>query len=80
MKQWRPFSGDCLHCGDDAEVFTDSGSDNMAYDGDRARCVSCGCPGVVNIEEEGESCHNGIQWHDEPDCQCEWCLANPPRS
>lgn len=79
MKQWRPFIDCCLHCGDDAEALTDSGADNLAYDGDQARCVACGCPGVVSIEEEGVSECNCIRWHDEVGCECEWCLAEPTR-
>lgn len=79
MKTWRPFKGgECLHCGDDAEVLTDSGQDDFAYDGDEARCVGCGCPGSVRIEAEDEaSCDNGIVWHDEPNCDCQWCKEHP---
>jgi len=73
MKQWRPFTDECHYCGDSAEVFTDSGKDNWAYDGDSARCVSCKCPGAVVIEEEGMHSMNRISWHDEAGCDCEWC-------
>lgn len=76
--QWRPFADYCLHCGGDAEAFTTSGNDNWAYDGDTARCTDCGCPGIVSIQEAGEDhCDNGIDWHDEPGCDCDWCVAHP---
>lgn len=69
MKHWRPFFDSCLNCGGDAEVLTDSGEDNVAYDGDDARCSQCGLPGqVIAYEENGY-----ISWHDEPGCECEWC-------
>jgi hypothetical protein len=77
IKEWRGFNDQCLHCGGDAEVFTDTGFDNCAYDVDHARCTECGCPGFVSIGEEGEdSAENLISWHDEPGCRCEWCLKN----
>lgn len=72
-KEWRYFNDDCLHCGGDAEVLTDTGEDNLACDGDEARCTSCGCPGHVSCDDE----RGWINWHDEPDCDCEWCKKNP---
>ena len=80
-KVWRPFAGECLHCGGSAEVLTDSGKDNVAYDGDRVRCTRCRCPGVVTIDEPADhedyewTAH--VDWHDEPSCACEWCRAHP---
>ncbi len=69
--EWRQFSGDCIFCGDEAEVLTNAGQDNFAYDGDEARCVSCRCPGSVIVPGDDDSAY--IVWHDEPDCDCEWC-------
>jgi hypothetical protein len=78
VKQWRPFNDSCCHCGGDSEVLTDTGRDNSAYDGDKARCIDCGCPGVVIIGNEDEdSSDNGIDWHDEAKCDCDWCKAHP---
>jgi hypothetical protein len=73
--EWRPFNDFCLHCGDDAEVFTSTGRDNWAYDGDKARCVECGCPGVVDISGPDDE-QASIRWHDEAGCRCEWCEKN----
>jgi len=73
-KEWRPFGDECKWCGDEAQVLTDSGRDNVAYDGDAARCEDCGCPGIARVDEDGLG---WIEWHDEPNCQCDWCKANP---
>jgi hypothetical protein len=76
MARWQHFEDECIHCGDGAEVLTGTGRDNYAYDGDKARCVGCGCPGTVNISgHEGEAAT--IDWHDEPDCDCDWCRTHP---
>ncbi len=72
-RQWRPFDDECPYCGCRAEVFTISDKDNYAYDQEDARCDTCQCPGMVCVEEDGSA---SISWHDEPDCDCEWCLAN----
>ena len=56
-------------------MLTDTGRDNWANDGDEARCCECKCPGSVTVCEEPDAY---INWHDEPDCDCEWCVANPP--
>lgn len=78
LHEWRPFNDECPHCGDDAEVFTTTGQDNLAYDGDKARCVTCNCPGGVVLDDapdyEGSAY---IAWHDEPNCDCEWCKTHP---
>ena len=74
--EWRSFEACCAHCGSGAEVYTTTGKDNWAYDGDEARCTDCGCPGFVNVsgyEDEPAT----IDWHDEPNCDCDWCKANP---
>ncbi len=70
---WQSFEDSCLHCGDDAEVYTDTGRDNYAGDGDEARCVSCACPGHVSVGDEEDGGHAWIVWHDEPGCNCQWC-------
>lgn len=72
--EWRPFNDECLHCGDAAEVLTDTGRDNFAYDGEKARCVGCGCRGSVSVDEDGTAI---IRWHDEPGCTCDWCKSHP---
>lgn len=71
QRQWRSWEGNCSWCGDDVEVLTTSGRDNYAFDGDEARCVSCRCPGGVSVPADDEAAY--IDWHEEPDCQCEWC-------
>lgn len=73
-KPWRPFEAECLHCGSPAEVLTTSGQDNLAYDGDLARCTECGCPGMVVVD--GDTAGD-IRWHDEPHCDCAWCQTHP---
>ena len=52
MKKWRPIDWDgCDLCGDSAEIYTDA-DDGYAYDGDPARCVSCGAVGHVSADED----------------------------
>lgn len=73
-KQWRPLDDDCMYCGGQGEAFTDSGHDNVASDGDAARCSECGCPGQVIVDEDDfPHAYAYISWHDERGCQCEWC-------
>lgn len=69
-KKWQKFESDCLNCGCQAEVLTDTGKDNWACDGDEARCPECGLSGGVNVYDEDEA---NISWHDEKDCDCSWC-------
>jgi len=79
-KAWRLWPHDeCLHCGSAVEVFTDAPEEMLTED-DEARCVECGCPGTVGIQDGGpDDCDDVayINWHDEPDCDCEWCKAHP---
>lgn len=78
LKAWRTFEAECLHCGGEANVFTDSGKDNYAFDGDQAICEECGCPGHVVIDEsngDGEAT-GSISWHDEAVCDCFWCRSH----
>jgi len=74
MKLWKPIFGDCDHCGCDAEVQTLSRVSGTACCGDDVRCAECHMPGTFVVEEDGEG---WIRWHDEPGCQCEWCMAHP---
>ena len=71
--QWNPWIFEqCENCSGPAEVLT-TAEEDFAYDGDEVRCTECGMPGSM-------SCDDGvatIMWHDEPDCDCEWCLKNP---
>lgn len=79
MKSWQPFNDECLHCGSSAEVLTSTGQENLAHDGDEARCTECKCPGTVTVDEsenDNEEGNAAIVWHDEPSCDCEWCKAN----
>lgn len=81
MKQWKDldWAESCPYCGDAAEVFTDA-KDDLAYDTDDVRCVGCGCPGYVSVVEDGYGDEPGyayINWHEEPDCDCDWCLNHP---
>lgn len=74
-KRWRLFEGaDCPYCGDDVEVLTDC-SPGLVWDGDKARCVSCYCPGCMIVDEGADA---RVSWHDpEPGCECEWCKGHP---
>lgn len=72
-KKWQKFSDDCLNCGCEALVFTDTGRDNWASDGDLAKCPECGLEGSVNVYDDSEG-EASIAWHDEPNCDCSWCL------
>lgn len=74
MKTWKHFNYQCAYCGSDAEVLTDAPEPGFAGDGDEARCVECKCPGSVVVSEEPFAT---VNWHDEPDCDCEWCKAHP---
>ena len=77
-KLWRRFDDDCLHCGEEAEVLTDSGEDNVAYDGDKARCSVCGLPGQVVVDEDDwPHAYGYVAWHDELGCTCDWCRTHP---
>jgi len=48
-REWRPFDDNCDKCGDCVEVYTACGENNMAQDGDEARCMGCGLKGWVSI-------------------------------
>jgi len=73
MEEWKTFNGDdCLHCGAVAEVFTE-GNGKYVFDSEEARCTECHCPGYVGVD--GTRAY--INWHDEPDCDCEWCKMHP---
>lgn len=74
-KEWMPWpGGDCPHCGGSLEVFTVSRKDGYAYDCDEVRCVDCHCPGSLSIGDEDDV---NTLMHDEPNCDCPWCLAHP---
>jgi len=73
QKRWILIGWDnCPYCGDSPEIFTDK--ENEVYDGDPIQCSACGCPGSVTVYEDGD-CY--INWHDDPNCDCNWCLAHP---
>lgn len=74
--KWKKITwGFCNYCGDDdIEVFTDCEEDDYVCDGDKVRCCVCGCPGVAS--EMGDE-QMDIIWHDELDCDCEWCKTHP---
>ena len=65
MKQWKPieWNDECPECGEDVEVLTDSYTENMAYDGDEARCTECHTKGTVTCADIDEAY---IIW-DEPE-------------
>ena len=85
LKKWKPWKFDeCLHCGSDAEVLTEL-HDGLAYDGDKVRCVECGCPGFISVDDgvetnSGESLAR-VSWHDTApgECSCDWCMKNNQR-
>jgi hypothetical protein len=51
-KAWSriEWGDECPKCGDEVEILTDV-PDGLACDGDEARCVSCGCKGVVAVAD-----------------------------
>ena len=65
---------ECPHCGAAAEILT-SAKPGFAFDGDEARCMRCGMPGHICCDSETPA---SIVWHDEADCDCEWCKNHPP--
>ena len=74
-RKWRPWpGGECPHCGDSLEVLTNEAREYWACVDDPLRCVACGCPGYIT-EYDDECVTENM--HDEPDCDCEWCLAHP---
>jgi len=54
--------GECIECGDDAEILTDCQDKGFFYDGDEARCCNCGLPGQFNCDSETPGY---ISWHEE---------------
>jgi hypothetical protein len=64
---------DCPECGAAPVITTDCKVDGHFYDGDEVRCSDCGCPGYFSADEDG----GVISWHQEADCDCEWCKAHP---
>jgi len=74
-KRWVMIEWDsCPYCGGDPEILTDSPSDEEFYEGDEVRCSECKMPGGVSLEGDDIA---WINWHDDPDCDCEWCKAHP---
>lgn len=74
-KNWVTVEWDnCPYCGNIPEILTDCKKEGYFYDGDDVRCVECGCPGYFSCDEEE---HGYINWHEEPGCTCEWCVAHP---
>lgn len=77
QREWEKVNegfGRCLHCGGIAEVLTKSDNpDKYLYDSEHARCTECSCPGITMLCYEGGKDVIKIDWHDEPDCNCEWC-------
>jgi hypothetical protein len=79
-KQWKFISwgADCPWCGNSPEVYTDA-EDDFAYDGDTVRCCECGMPGHVSVSIDGGSEEGDawVHWHDDPECECNWCKEHP---
>lgn len=75
-KKWKPIEGsDCPYCGSGAEIYAWEGLPaSYGSDGDKARCQECHCPGSVIVEEFGGL---WVNWHDDPDCRCDWCKEHP---
>ena len=69
-ESWELIGDECPHCGCEAEALTCSTEPNTAFDGDKVRCCECGMPGTAQVEEDGDL---WVSWHDEPDCDCDWC-------
>jgi len=70
---WTPWEHDvCDNCGGPAEILT-TAEEDFAFDGDSARCTECEMTGSICCDSESPAV---IMWHDDPDCECEWCVKN----
>jgi len=76
VKEWKPWPfEECVHCGSTGLVFTDA-DEGYAWDGDDVVCQECGCPGQIVVSGMiDDSAY--VSWHDDPNCDCEWCKAHP---
>lgn len=71
----QTFNVECHYCGTSpVNVLTDTGRNNWANDGDEVKCPECGLYGHIVVDEEP---HANVSWHDEPNCDCEWCKTHP---
>lgn len=68
-KEWVRY-GECLKCGEDAEVLTASKKENWVIDGDEARCADPECGNTGHVSVEDSECadiiwDNGMDLEDE---------------
>lgn len=61
-QQWRHYPDSCNDCGNDMEIFTESGEEGFAFEADPVRCVECGAKGIISIFGDGDDCSVEIQW------------------
>ena len=59
--QWRDYESACPYCACQATVFTMSGIDGWAFDGEAVRCEGCGTGGVLHVVNGG----GVIKWDEE---------------
>ena len=53
-KEWKviEWGDECPNCGGAIEAFAEVGlPEGHVHDGDKARCVSCGCPAYVSVAD-----------------------------
>lgn len=56
-ESWIEWSDQCPNCGDTVQVLTSCDQDMpvpQAYDGDKAKCVSCKWEGSINVDSDDE--------------------------
>lgn len=77
-KKWKlaDWGINCPYCGSIPEVLTDAVGD-FVYDSDEVRCTECHCPAQVTIVDDGVDDVAQIDFHDQPDCNCKWCINHP---
>ena len=52
---------ECINCGNNAQIQTDSEDPNYFFDGDSVRCVECNMTGTFSCDTESEG---WISWDD----------------
>ena len=63
IKKWvDAYFGECIECGGDVEILTDSDDPALFYDGDEVRCKRCAYLGQFSCDTESPGY---IIWGDE---------------
>lgn len=77
VKKWKDIIGSsCPYCGSSPEILVDEDlPDNCGHEEDKIRCSVCFCPGQWLVDAVDEC--GWIDWHDELNCNCDWCKEHP---